>query len=319
MATSAGIEAQIGMAAEVTYGTYVAPTRFYEFTSESLKYNISRIQSAGLRAGRRTQHRWKPGVQSVTGDINMELAPQDLGLILEHILGDVSSTTGADPYTHTWQGLADIDDRSMTIQVGRPDEGGTIRPFSYLGCKFTQLQIGANVDEFATTTVGVYGREETTAEALEVATYDTELEPFVFTEGSLTVASTEICVVSFDFTLDLALATDRHRICATANAGKPKKALVNGMAEISGSFTADFEDLTAYNRYINGTEAELELVFNAGADKQLTVNMNVRFDGETPNVDGPEMLDQPLQYVATSGTSDADAITVTLINSDATP
>lgn len=313
--TAAGIDAQLGMAPEVTYGTYAAPTRFYEMVSESLKYNIQRIESAGIRTGRRTQHRWKAGTRSVTGDINMELVPQDLGLILAHLLGD-PVTTGSDPYTHTFTGLDTIDDRSMTIQVGRPDESGTVRAFSYLGCKFTELQIAVKSGEFATSKLSVYGREEVTSETLASATYDSELEPFVFTEGSLSVASSVIEVKSADYTINTNLAVDRHRVGASG--GKPKKALVNGLATISGTFVADFESLTNYNRYVNGTEAELELVFNAGADKQLTITSNVRFDGETPDVSGMELLELSMPFVAT-GTSDANVITAVLVNSDSAP
>lgn len=315
MPSSAGIDAQLGMAAETTYGTYAVPTRFYEFVSESLSFNVQRIDSKGIRRGRRTQHRWKAGTRSVTGDINMELVPQDMGLILSHVLG-TPTTTGVDPYTHTFNGLTNIDDRSMTIQVGRPDEAGVVQPFSYLGCKFTSLKIACNAGDFAQATLGVYGREEVTAQALATAVYDAELEPFVFTEGSLTVAGSVIAVKSVDYNIDLALAVDRHRV--DASGGRPKKALINGLAGISGSFTADFENLTNYNRYVNGTEASLVLAFDAGADKKLTLTSNVRFDGETPKVSGMDLLELSQPFVGT-GTTDAAVITATLVNSDATP
>lgn len=313
--TSAGIDAQIGMSAESTYGTYVAPTRFYELVSETLKYNIQRIESKGIRAGRRTQHRWKAGNRSVSGDINMELVPQDLGIILQHTLGN-PVTTGTDPYTHTFTGMGNIDNKSMTIQVGRPDEAGTIQPFSYLGCKFTEMAINCKTGEFATIKLGVYGREEVTAQSLATASYDAELEPFVFTEGTLSVAGSTVEVMSVDYVVNTGLAVDRHRV--GAGGGKPKKALVNGLATVSGSFTADFENLTNYNRFVNGTEASLVLAFNAGTDKQLTITSNVRFDGETPNVGGMELLQLQQPFVATSLASDAAAITAVLINSDVT-
>lgn len=312
--TSAGIDAQIGMVAEVTYGTYVAPTRFYEFVSESLKFNVQRIDSMGIRAGRRTMHRWKPGTKSVTGAIDMELVPQDLGLIFQHCFGN-PVTTGSDPYTHTFTGLGAIDAKSMTIQVGRPDEAGTVQPFSYLGCKFTEVTITCAAGEMAKMNLGVYGREEVTSEALASASYDSELEPFVFTEGSLSVAGSVVEVKTCEYKVNLNLGIDRHRVGASA--GKPKKALVNGLAAISGSFTADFESLTNYNRYVNGTEAELELVFNAGSDKQLTLTSNVRFDGDTPAVGGMELLELSQPFVGT-GSTDAAVFTAVLINSDAT-
>lgn len=317
--TAAGIDAQIGFADETTYGTYVAPTRFYEFVSETVKFNVARLQSAGIRPGRRLQHRWKPGAKSVSGNVIMELVPQDLAFLWKNIAGN-PVTTGTDPYTHTFAGLGDIDSKSVTMQIGRPDETGVVRAFSYTGVKFPQAKIQAAINEYAMLDLSVYGRDETTAQPLASATYDAEHNPFVFTEGSLSVASSDVPVTAVDMSFDLKLGVDRHRITGTVgDVARPRKALVNGVADVTGSFTADFSSLTAYNRYVNGTEAQLVLVFNAAADAQMTITANVRFDGETPNVSGPTLLTQPIKYAVTSGTSDANAITVAIVNSDATP
>ena len=317
MPSSAGIDAQIGIAEEGTYGTYTAPTRFYEFLSESLKLEIERVWSTGLRAGRRTHHRWRAGTRSVTGDIQMELAPQDFALIWKHILG-APVTSGAGPYTHTFSGPKTTDTFSFTIQVGRPDEAGTVQPFSYLGCKITQAKLEAKVGDFVKSTFGIYGRDETTAQSLGTAAYDANLAPFIFTDASLSVASTDVPVMDFDFTFNPTLATGRHRITAT-NPGLPKISLANGLAEISGKFTADFANLTQYQRYVNGTEAALVLNFNNGAASQMSITMNVRFDGETPNVNGPTLLQINVPFVAVSSSTDAAAMTVVVTNSDSTP
>lgn len=314
MATASGIEAQFGVGQESTYGTYTAPTKTFEFVSESLKYSISRITSAGLRAGRRTARRWKAGTRSVSGDVVLELGPQGLGVLLSNVLGD-PTTTGTGPYTHTYAGLANIDTKSMTLQVGRPDNSGTLRAFSYLGCKFTQFKVEASVNEYAKATFSVYGREEVTSQSLAAAAYDADWDPLAFTEGSLTVGGSTVPVTEVSYQIDLSLATDRFRLGATDN-GKPKKAVVSGFAAITGSFTADFDDLTQYNHYVNGDEATLVLTFDDGTST-LAITSNVRYDGETPTVGGPDLLTQPVQFTAVSETSDADAITVVLVNDDA--
>lgn len=315
--TGAGLEAQFGFVAEVTYNTFVAPTRFMEFVSESLKFNIERVQSMGIRPGRRLQHRWKAGKQSVTGDVLIELAPQDVGLLLKHVFGD-PVTTGSDPYTHTYTGFKAIDDRSLTVQIGKPSEDGTLRSFSYTGMKIATVKMEAAVSQFVRTTFGFYGAKEDTSQTLATPSYDAEMNPFVFTEANLSIAGTVIPVASFDLTIDMKLALDRHRIQAI-NPGTPKKALVNGIADVTGTITADFTDLTAYNRYVSGTEAALVITCDNGVDSKFVVTMNVRFDGETPHVGGPELLTQPLPFAVTSATSDAAAFVAVLTNSDTTP
>lgn len=316
MAYPSGLAAQLGLAEEITYGTFVAPARFHEFISESLKFDRTRIDSKAIRAGRRVLHRWAMGTQKVQGDIELELAAQGFGMIFKHIFGGIA-TTGAGPYTHTFT-PGTLAGKSLTLQVGKPDVGGVVRSHSYTGCKLTNAEIRAQIDEYAQMTLGVYGCHEDTAQSLGVATYPGTLSPFVFTSGSVTLAASAFDVREFTLSLENSLALDRFFVRATTPE-RPKEPLENGLMNVTGNLMADYIDLTAYNRFVAGTEAALVLSFNAGASAQLNITMNVRFDGETPVVESRDMLTQPLPFVAVSGTSDAAAITAVLINADSTP
>jgi hypothetical protein len=313
---ASGLAGQWGFVDESTYGTFVVPTRFLEFNSESLKLERERIESAGIRAGRRVLHRWAAGVQRVTGDIEFELAPQGTALLWKHILGAVV-TTGASPYTHTFT-PGDLAGKSMTVQIGRPDIGGTVRAFSYLGCKVASAELSLAVNEFAQMSVSLYGAHEDTGQSLAVAAYPATLSPFVFTQGSVSLAGSAFDVQECSLAIDNGLATDRHFI-RTTTPERPKEPLEATRRAITGSLTADFTDLTAYNRFVNGTEAALVVTLNAGASAQTTITMNVRFDGTTPDIGGDELLGQELPFKAVSATSDAAAITAVVINADAAP
>lgn len=315
MPLASGIAGQLGLAAESTYGTFVAPARWFEFTEETLELDRERIESQGIRAGRRVLHRWAQGIQRVNGDITMELAAQGFGIIFQHIFGGLV-TTGSNPYTHTCT-PGDLAGKSLSIQVGRPDIGGTVRAFSYLGCKIATAEIAAAVNEYAMLTLGIYGAHEDTGQSLGTASYPATLSPFVFTHGSVTLAGSGFDVKEFSLAIDNGLATDRHFIRGTTPE-RPKEPLEQARRSYTGQLLGDFTDLTAYNRFVNGTEAALVLAFNAGASAQLTITTNVRYDGETPKNGGEELLEQPLPFKALSGTSDAAAITAVLINADAT-
>ena len=56
MGSKTGLAAQLGVGVESSWGTRVAASRFLEITSESLKLDIQRVESQGLRAGRRFTH-----------------------------------------------------------------------------------------------------------------------------------------------------------------------------------------------------------------------------------------------------------------------
>lgn len=314
MTTAAGIDAQIGYAAEGSYGTYTAPTRFMEFNDESLKFERERIESGGIRAGRRTLHRWAPGVQRVTGDINQEFGPQGAALWLEHCFGTRNTTGSGDPYTHTYTPGA-LDAKSLTIQVGRPNIAGTVVPFSYTGCVITDFEFTAALNAYLMLKTSIYGANETTAETLGTASYATAFSPFVFTQGVIAIASSEYEVSAASLGAANARKTDRHFMRSTTPE-QPKIALENGLREYTGSLTSDFVSTTAYNRFKNGTEAALTLTFTQSADRTLTFTMNVRYDGDTPVIKGREVPEQTLPYKCVSGTSDAAAITAVLKNAD---
>src|SRR5919108_2993637 len=89
MGIGAGIGAQVGVAAESTYGTYVAPTRFYEFTKEGLKKGKHTAQGTGMAAGRLLD----PGGRRVVthqdgkGPLDLEVGTKNMGLMLQALMG----------------------------------------------------------------------------------------------------------------------------------------------------------------------------------------------------------------------------------------
>lgn len=322
-AARTGIDAQLGIAKETVYGTRVVPSRFYEFLTESVKREIERIASAGLRSGKFNRNRsgmyasWDKGA---AGSIEMEVVNKGQGLWLEHMLGKVTSSqpaVGTDPTV--WQHKGEIDAlsaKSFTLQIGRPDVGGTVRVFEYEGGQITGWEIGCSVGEIAKLSLECVFEEETTSQALASATYPSGLKPLAFVGGKLTIGGTDTFVKSASVKGKNSLATERFGLRSD---GKRKQALDQGR-EIDGKVEAEFEDLTAYNRFVNGTEASLVLLFEGeiiSTTYKFSLKVDcpvVRFDGETPNVGGADMLMQPLPFAVLD-----DAIAITLQTTDTTP
>src|SRR5450631_517163 len=96
MTAPAGLAAQLGIAEEVTYGSYVAPARYLDLVKENMKLDIKRIESQGLRAGRRVllTQQWSPGERSAKGAIDTELANVNQGLLWKHMFGSISASVG---------------------------------------------------------------------------------------------------------------------------------------------------------------------------------------------------------------------------------
>lgn len=318
MGSASGLGSQWGFVAETTYATRVAPTRYLPFNSESLQLQRPHIVSRGIRRNRVIGHTWAQSVQSVTGSIEFELAPQGSALVWKHALG-ACTTSGTTTYTHTCTPLVGgLDGLSWTTQVCRPDITGTDRVFEYPGSVVTGWSLGGNVGEFVLMSLDLYAQHEDTSQSLATASYPATYELFTYDEATLTVAGSAYDVASFLLQGDNALQVDRHKMQATTPY-KPKRPLEAGMRSYTGTVSGDFADLTAYNRYVAGTEAALVITLNGGTGKTCTLTTNVRFTGSTPTVQGMDLLTQELAFECTSATSDATALTVVVVNQDSAP
>lgn len=314
MTIASGLGSQLGLAAESTPGTRQTPTRFLEFIEEHFRFHRAPLWRKGLRAGRFLRHAKAQGVGYVDGNFKIELAPQSTALLFKHLLGS-DTITGAGPYTHTF-GMAVLDALTLTIQVNRPDEGGTDRPWDFIGMQFTAGRLEAKVNEYLYATFDCYGQTEDTTQALAAASYPATWTPFTFVHGALTIAGSAYDVTEIQIDIPTGLRTGRHAIRAT-NPERPKVSKSQNRREITGRLMSDFFDLTAYNRFKNQTAASLSLVFTSGTNV-LTISGNVEFDEpEGPNVTGEEMLTIGLPFSFLHATTDASGFSVVLVNSDA--
>lgn len=314
MPLSSGLNAQIGYATESVYGTGVTATRFLPLVDESLTAERERLESEGVIAGERVllSQSWNGGNISVSGDVGHELYDRGLGLLFTHMFGGVA-TTGVGPYTHTFT-PGDLSGKSMTVQVGRPSVAGVVHPFTYAGCKVASWELACSAGEIATLGLSLVGKSETTATALAAATYPTGIKPLKFNHGTVTtVGGTAVKVMEVSITGDNGLKDDR-RYLGDQLIGEP---LEESLREYAGSIKVEFENLTHYTSFINGTEQALALGFTAGANS-VTISGNVRFDGASPEVGGREVLmqDIPIKFIKPTG---SQAITAVLVNSDVTP
>ena len=318
MSTGTGLSAQLGIAEETTYGTYVEPDNFYEFNSEGIAPQVERLTSDALGRGRyRRTSRIRHFVTGAEGDVELDLVNKGLGLWLKHMLGSVATTqpddgTKPNEYLHKFtpdtNGLRGL---YMTLQVGRPSTDGTVRPFSYLGGKITNWTLNAALNEIATLSASMNFKTEDTSEDLATASYPSGLQSFTFLDGSLTMDGSGVGVVnSLEIAGENAMNVDRRGF------GNEKfEPLANDFWSITGSFDSEFEDMTAYNAWINGTE-QVDLIatfaitgteIDSGQSNpyKLVITIpSLHYTGDAPNVDGPDVVSQSKPFEAAKNESD---------------
>lgn len=330
MAVAGGLNSQFGLVAETTVGVGATPSRFYDFGQEGVEQTIEQIEYQALRPTRRmlADSSTVPGKTSASGDVDLPVMTKGFGLIFKHCLGAVAtSTPGGGTLTRDHKcTFGALDGLSWTVQVGRTDVGGTTRAFTYSGVKVASWELTHDISSMLMLKLSLDGMAETTATALASASYPTAIVPYAFTRGVVSVAGSGFDVMDWNLKCDNKLATDRFFIRSTTPGSKKEQLEGAGMREATGNLTADFTDLTAYNRFVNGTLATLTMVYTATTAIEatffptLTITVDkVRFDGKTPVVTGPELLKQSLPFKVLDASAADGPIAITVRSSDTLP
>lgn len=304
MAIGSGLSSQVGMKKETTYGTRVAPDLFFEFESEGGVRQQRYLESRQLRSGRFFQS--GPRRIQTTRDgqvvINGEVPNKGFGSIIDLAHGNTvtpvqQAATTAYLQTHNHTGDPT---KSATVQVGKPDTGGTVRPFEYPGSMLSGLSLSCAVDDWLKFSATFDSQDEDTAQTLATASYATSLEGFHFQQATVTVngvvqnLTTGSLVRSVSLDLGLPRAAERYGLRSTALKAKP---ILNDYTPGSGSLGFEFTDLTQYALFTAGTKVALILDFTSSSlagtavPYRVTFTMaQVQFTGTTPAVSGPDIL-----------------------------
>lgn len=306
-----GLGAQLGIATEAEYGKFKAPTRFLPFETESLELDKNYVKSAGLRAGRLVQAKnlHRATTRTAAGDFNLEYLDQGMGILWNQLHGNAvvpAKQEGAEKSGLVYKqvheiGLTDPFGKSLTVQVGRPDTGNTVRPFSYLGCKIVEFKISIEANGTAMLTVSVDGQDETTAEALGVATYDADTLPFTFEQMAAKIGGEAVANVrSIDITIAVASNTERYHL---GGKGVKDQPIVNELVAVTADAELEFANLNDHNRYKNEEVVKLELLGTGAAigEKGEKFESNIEATAAKqvssgPTVDGPDVLTQDVTF-----------------------
>jgi hypothetical protein len=324
MGARSGIALQLGTAEETTYGTAVTPDRFFPIRSQGIKAPIGRNESEGIVPGPRVlrSSQWYAGKKGPAGPVVMEMETKGFGRWFKHMLGG-SATTQPDAvasptvYKHTFT-PGDLP-TGLTVQVGKPDvTTGTVHPFTYPGCVVGAWKIEQTVDGFAVVTVDLLGQDEDLDTALAVATYAAGRRQYPWVNTTYTIDGSPVNVSSWSIEGSNGLADDRYFMGSQLRRRPEEKALRN----YSGTIGGEFESMTAYQRFVDGEEVPLVATFTGPIIEDalpfsVVITANVRFDGDTPEDSGREIVKQNLPYKVID--DETTSIKVEYQTTDATP
>lgn len=342
MPTGTGLDAQLGLKLESVYGTAVTVDKFLEFNSESLQWEPTLLEPTGLRAGAKFKRasQLTRSRESVSGSLEVPHSTRNMGTLWKLALGSsVTTPTLVGGVGSAYKQIhipGDYLGKSATIQVGRPEPGGTVRAHTYAGCKCTGWEFSISDGEVATLSLDIDGRSESTATALVAASYvNGELFNFANVSafklgGSASTAAGETSitggvavpgvVTGFSLSGSAPMATERFGL---GNAGLKSEPLENDIPTITGSLSAEYDRTTFYDVFKNNTTTAIEVKFEgsiiSGSDKNLLsfIIPAVKFKAVNPSVSGPDIVSADVEFEAYSdGTN--PVLQVQLVSADST-
>jgi hypothetical protein len=313
MAVGSGIGSQFGIAPEGTYGTYTAPTRFYE----AKKAKVGKVKNTkswdGLAAGRLVDRADGRVVTTKAGTVSIDelvCTTKDMGLLLNMIFGGTvapvqQGATAAWLQTHD---LADTFGKSFTAQSGVPLLGGTVVPQSALGSKVTSAEFSCDVDGLLTLKLDADARDVTEAQTLAAASYGTGRSPFHFGQMAVkagsTVAGATVAggVRKIDLKIDRGLNTG---LFYANGAGLKDQPVTGDKVKVTGTISADYKTAADWaDRFRDDTQFALVIEFvgaNIAGSNNYTLGFDmpaVFLDGDTPGPDGPDVVTTDFPFVA---------------------
>lgn len=334
-------DAQVGIAVESTFGTPVAPTRFYEYVDESLDWSPNIVQGKGLRVGKRVDRSARRTAPTADGDgdLTLEWASKGLGLLLQNALGGAVSTLVSGS---TQQQLFTIGDNpsSLTIQKGVVEVGGTVDAITYSGCMCSQLEIDFPNADIAQIKATFDAAQVGTGTALGTASYPTEpVNLFHFANGSIftgtltaptttalaSMATTLADIRGGSLTINNNIRSDRQNFGGGGGAlpGGRKAKQLTGKRDISGSIDVEYDSTTFRDAVINQTPMGLLLQYTAGAlstgvETVQIVLPEVKFNGQMPMTNSTDLIVQSMGFNVLDNLTATQPIWIVVRTADAT-
>jgi hypothetical protein len=338
------LDCSVGLKKETVYGTGVVVDKFPEFVEESLGWNPTFVQGAGMRVGSRVARSKRRVLtkQNASGDIDVELVSKGIGVFLEALFG-TGTNTAVPAQTGVFQQLytpATTDPiNSYTIQKGIPTlGGGAVTPMTFVGAVCTSGEFSASNGEIVKLKTSWDAKEVLTATAYAAPSYVIGEELFHFAQGTISIGGTQVLPTATavatggtvaatieDFTLSYDNKIDDGGY-NLGGGGKRSRKPVVGLAEVKGKITAEYSDTVLRDAYLAQTPLALTLTFTGAgsigtsAKPVLQIHLpDIRLEGELPKSSAGSPVKQSIDFTVLDGPVAGSPIYVAYVTTDATP
>lgn len=194
----------------------------------------------------------------VGGTFEVEPAYEGFGLILYHATWGTTSTTGTNPYTHTYTLAAAPPALGLTVE----QVNGNSTAEKFAGCRISTLEMMVSARGRMRARVAVIGKSGGGRTSATSTSITTNHAPILgWHAGSATWNSLTWRLVDFAMKLDNRF--ERQPIIGTQYTAEP---YIAGPRIVTATLTVIYDADTAYSGYTGGTQSDFAVTFTSGAN-----------------------------------------------------
>jgi hypothetical protein len=289
MAFAQGSRTRLSYVVENSFGATPSSPGMLEipYTQHSINLQKQRVQGNDIQSDRIPRVD-RHGTRQVTGDLQVDLRPDDYDDFIESAFFATFGTTGAGSITPgTTPQYLTIEDAALDITQFR----------QFVGCAVSQMSINLAPDQMVQTTFSLVGQDMTQAQSsLGSPTAPSGNEPFDSFNGTIQEGGSDIAIISSaQFSINNSLS---NNFVVGSNIGQSQ--LSFGRAVVEGQITAYYEDNTLIDKFLDETESSLSFeVNNTTSGGSYTFLLpNVKYNGGDVPVQDPQSRLITLPFVA---------------------
>jgi hypothetical protein len=193
---------------------------------------------------------------------------------------------------------------SSELKAGTTDKSFTLEKrftdidqyMVFTGCMVNGMNLRITPGEIVTGGFDIFGKSHSASgTSLGTPTDVASTTPFNSFNGTLYEGGSTIAIVT---SLEIRLANNIAGRWAIGS-NKDKAAKFPGRSNCAGTLSAFFQDLTLYNKFLNGTPSSLKVILNDGTNRTAIIIPNIKYSGEgTPVINGENDLVLNLNFQA---------------------
>jgi len=288
MAFAQGSRSRLAFGVESAFGSAASSYTNLPFNTHSLNLSKERVAGNEIQPDRMPRVD-RHGNKSVAGDVAVDLRDTAYDSLIESAMLSAFSTgvikVGTTPKFLTLEDYAaDIDQARL-----------------FTGCSVSTMSVSMAPNQMVSATFGMVGKDMTISGTEKTVAAGGVGEPFDAYSGALKVADVDgigaASALSIITSVDFTVTNSFSPTFVVGSDSAP--ALEFGRAEVEGTVTAYFEDLSLVNRFLNETESAIEVsVADPSANTMTFLFPRVKFNAADIPVDGPTSRVITLPFVA---------------------